>query len=139
MAFSYTVTVFRRNLQSQFQVGGQGYRWLDKVKLEMHLACIAEAPSRSGTLKASHRSFIRGINQWACVADIVNTADHAEWVHEGVKGRIYPEDAEYLWVPIARGAAWRVHRSSVKGQAANNWMERACSAVAMGHGAVPYG
>ena len=57
------------------------------------IACVAAAPSRSGTLKAGHRSFIRGINQWACQADIVNIAEHSEWVHEGVPGRIYPDTA----------------------------------------------
>ena len=139
MAFAYKTTIYKRNLQAQFQVGGQGYRWLDRVKLAMHRAAVAGAPMRAGTIKRSHNSYIRGINQWACAATISNSAPHAEFVHEGTTGPITPTDAPYLRVPIARGATRRFNASSVRGQAANPWLARACGRVAARRGAVPIG
>lgn len=140
MTYSYSVTVYRRNLQAQFQVGGQGYRWLDKVRLAMHRGCVREASEirRTGVLAASHNSSIRGINQWACRAEVENTAEHALWVHQGTKGYIYPTDAEALWVPVAPYSNRRRWKDRVDGQTANPWMDRACTAVAIRNGAVPY-
>lgn len=135
MAYAYRVTVYRANLARQFQPGGQGGRWLDRLRLAMHRACVAEAPVRSGDIKRSHDSFMRGINQYASRATIWNTSEHAEWVHEGVAGRIFP-DGDFLWVPIRRGSAARVKRTSVRGQAANPWMDRACQSIARRNGAV---
>jgi len=136
MAFAYRVTVYRANLQRQFQKGGQGGIWLDKLRLAMHRACVREAPSRSGDLKGSHESFLSGARGggYRAEATIWNTAEHAEWVHEGVAGRIFPH-GDYLWVPRRRGSTARVKRTSVKGQAANPWMDRACQRVARRNGA----
>lgn len=131
-------TVYRRNIASQFQRTGQGYRWLDRVRLSMHRACENAAPTRSGELRSSHRSRIRGLNQYAAFAEIENTAEHASWVHDGTTGPILPH-GDYLWVPRARGSIWRVRRESVAGQRANPWLDRACARVAMSRGAVPVG
>ena len=139
MPLAYQVTVYKTQLQRQFQSGGQGYRWLDKVKLQMHRACVAGAPSRSGQLKASHRSFIRGINQWACRAEIINTAEHALWVHEGTTTPITPESAAYMLVPVAPGATRRFRAKEVRGQRANPWMDDACTRIGILHGDVAIG
>ncbi len=140
MAFSYRTTVYRRNLQAQFQSGGQGYRWLDKVRLQMHRAAVAGSPVRSGEIKASHRSFISGINQWACRAEIANDADHADYVHEGTLSRPpRPVDGPYMRVPIAPGATRRFNARAVRGQAPNPWLDRACASVARRHGGIPVG
>lgn len=139
MAQAYRVTVYRRNLSAQFQRGGQGFRWLDRVRLAMHRGCEREAATtvgvRSGELVRSHDSFIRGVNQYRADATIWNSADHAQFVHEGVPGRIFPH-GDFLWVPIRRGGASRTKRTSVKGQLANPWMDRACQRVAYRHGAI---
>lgn len=138
MAYAYKVTVYRRQVAALFQRGGQGYRWLDGVKRSMFNACVASAPVRSGTIKRSHRSDIRGLNQYACIATISNVAGHAEWVHEGVPGMIYP-DGDFLSVPIAPGSRRRFRAKAVRGQKANPWIARACSAIAISKGAVPRG
>lgn len=142
MAHSYRVTVYRNNLSAQFQPGGQGGRWLDRLRGAMHRACVREAPGnprpsrRPGPhLKDLHESFIRGKNQYAAEAVIWNRAEHAEWVHEGVPGRIFP-DGDTLWVPMRKTSAARTKRTSVRGQAANPWMDRACQGVARRNGAV---
>lgn len=142
MAYAYRVTVYRRNLSAQFQPHGQGGQWLDDLRRAMHRACVREAPGntrpsrRPGPhLRDQHDSFIRGVNQFRCEASIWNSAEHAEWVHGGVPGRIYPE-GDFLWVPMRRTSASRTKRTSVRGQKPNPWMDRACQRIAMANGAV---
>ena len=137
MPVTYTVTVLKSRIDSEFLPGGQGYRWMDRVKLAMHTAAVAAAPARSGVLKASHRSYARGYGGSRVDVQIVNTAEHAEWVHGGTD-EIYP-DGDFLWVPIYPGAVKRSKRAYVRGQKANPWLDRACTAIAMSEGAVVYG
>lgn len=140
MVRSYKVTIYRRNLSAQFQQGGQGYRWLDKVRLRMHRDAVNEAPSRSGALKAAHRSHIRGLNQYACQAEISNVAAHADWVHDGTHdvAPITPTGNKPMRLPPGGGYGW-TRAWSVAGQDANSWLDRACTKAAMRYGAVPYG
>jgi len=148
MALGYTVTVYRKNLSAQFQPGGQGYRWLDRVRLRMHRDAVNEAPARSGGLARSHRSSIRGLNQYACRATITNVAEHAEWVHGGTEGA--SADGGFMVLPpggpgrntVSRYAGQSFGKKrvrSVAGQDANPWLDRACTKAAMRYGAVPYG
>lgn len=79
-----------------------------------------------------------------------NDAPHAEWVHNGVKGRIYPTSGRYLAVPVPVGTAVRratpnnrnrnlsldiparrgvILTESVRGQDANPWLREAGDAV----------
>lgn len=141
MSFSYSVTVYRRNLQAEFQVGGQGYTWMDKVRLEMHTRAKAAAAgfTRSGDILNSHRSYQRGINQWACRFEIINESDHAKYKHQGTYGPIVPTDSPFLWVPARPMGTWRIARASVNGQIGQPWLDNACTSVALGYGAVPYG
>lgn len=138
MAVGFKVTIYRRNLSAKFQSGGQGYRWLDKVKLAMHRTAVNEAPSRSGALKAGHRSTIRGLNQYACRAEISNVAEHSEWVHGGTYGPITALGDGPMKLPAGGGysarSAW-----AVAGQDPNPWLDRACTKVSIRFGAVPYG
>lgn len=140
MAASYTVDVYNLRIAADYLPGGQGYTWLDKVKLAMFTRSVAEAAkiSRTGTLMRSHGSAIFGYNQYRARATISNSAPHAEWVHEGTDGPIFPEDSDFLWVPIRKGGASRTKRAYVKGQAANRWMDRACTSVALAQGAFSY-
>lgn len=130
--------VYRREINAEFQAGGQGYRWLDMVKLAMFTRSVISSPVRSGEVKAGHRSEIRGLNQFSCIATIFNVAEHAEWVHEGTMGPIYPDDGPWLYLPAGNGFPKKRLRS-VAGQKANPWIDDACTAVAMGFGAMPVG
>jgi hypothetical protein len=135
-----SVQVYRSAIARDYQVGGQGYRWLDKVKLAMHTLAVQKASGfvRSGEILRGHRSEILGINQYSCYATIYNVAEHSEWVHGGTTGPIYPEEGVWLYLPPGNGFRKKRLRS-VAGQKANPWLEEACSAVAMGYGAIPIG
>lgn len=137
VAYSFT-QVLRKNLMAEYQVGGQGYRWMDRVRFAMHKEAevLAAGFTRSGEILRSHRSEVKGLNQWACGAIVYNTAEHALWKHNGTVGPIYP-DGRFLFIPAGYGHGAKRLRS-VRGQAGQPWLDDACSMVAMGYGAVRY-
>lgn len=77
---------------------------------------------------------------------VTNIARHAEWVHEGVKGRIHPRGSA-MAVPRFKGGAPRraggktfpvgpKHKlKSVRGQKANRFLDRAARKVLLRYGA----
>jgi hypothetical protein len=148
MAIRYDVTVYRLQLARMYQSGGEGYRWLDKVRLAMHRACERSAPSRTNTLVRAHRSSIRGTNQYAANAVVENNADHAEYVHFGTSGSFAPEDWIYLPAggpgrntvsPYAGQRFTKKRLRHVAGQEPNPWLDDACSRIARRNGAVTIG
>lgn len=139
MPVTYRVEVLHRNVARQFLRGGQGYRFMDKLRLAMHRACVKDAPSRTGTLKGAHRSHARGRNGYRTDVTIENIAGHALWVHDGTTGPIFPKTANFLLVPVAKGAKRRHRRGSVEGQSDNPWLDDACARVARTRGAIDVG
>lgn len=137
MARGYQVTVYRKNLSALYQLGGPGDRWAHRLAERMEAASIIEAPARSGEIKRSHSVRRRGINQWAAKYAVVNSAGHAEWVHDGTRSPILPVNAKRLKVPNRGGGGYRL-LPKVRGQAANPWLDRACARVARSAGAVPF-
>lgn len=136
MATTYSVRVYRNRIPPIFRAGGEGNRWMYRVSVAMMNEAILRAPVRSSVLKRSHSiSPARRANQYAATFEITNNAEHAEWVHDGVPGRIYPKNGRWLSVPSRRGSLSRVLRPSVAGQAANPWLDDACTAVAIRYGA----
>lgn len=141
----YTHTdVRRQNIKGFFLRGGQAERWMDRLRKNMHRLAVAEAPVRSGGLKAAHRSTTRGYNQYRTEVTVRNVSDHASYVHGGVPYGSKTRTADaihgnpWLYVPAWGGyAAFRAR--SVSGQAANPWLDRACARVAGSEGAVRIG
>lgn len=143
MPTTYTLDISRKNLTGQYRAGGQGRVWLDRVRLTMHRKAESMAPSRTGTLVSSHRSSIRGINQWRCIATIMNIAPHAGWVHGGTDG----SEGNPLMVlpaggpgrntvsPYAGSTFTRRKKRFVNGQEENPWLDDACTIIAMRFGA----
>lgn len=141
MATGYRVQVYRSNIARVMKVG-DGNRWIYRVSIEMMRAARAEAPSRTSALKRAHR-VTRGIgtNQYMARYHIVNDAEHAEWVHEGTSTIYSPKKMRVPRRPNPlRGAAlpnaMTRPRSEVRGQAANPWLDRACTRVSLRYGAV---
>lgn len=149
MATTYTVDIYRLQIARMYQVGGEGYRWLDRVRLAMHTACVNAAPSRTGTLKRAHRSSIRGTNQYKARAEVENIAQHAEWVHQGtdwiegvmrvprqrgpLRGAALPKRAVFYTNGKGKNA------TGVEGQTANPWMDEACTRIARRPGTISIG
>lgn len=140
MAAGYKVTVYYNNIAGLYRRGGPGGGWIYRVSSQMMAESRAEAPRRDGTLRRSHSIARDRIgNQYMQTYRIVNSAEHAEWVHQGTAGKgtgyIYPETASRLYIPAGNG-----HRSRrplrVKGQKPNPWLDRACTRVAARYGAV---
>ena len=136
------VQVHRRNIAAQFRSSGQGGRWLKALSYDMKGLAAAEAPKRSFKLAQSHYvSFRRGSNAYSAVTDVENRARHAEWVHEGTpagaktKTPYYIHGSPWLYLP-AWGEHGRKRLKAVSGQAANPWLERACSQIARSVGAI---
>lgn len=139
MVTGYRVRIDYGNIRGLFRAGGPGGKWIYRVSTQMVTAARAAAPARSGQLKAKHAIENRRGNQSHVKSyDIVNTAPHAEWVHGGVSGWIYPTRATRLVIPAGAGHG-RTFARRVKGQSANPWLDRACTAVAARYGAVPVG
>ena len=143
MTYTYHVTVYRQNLSAQFQPGGQGGRWLDRLRLAMHRACERKAPVRSGDILRSHRSSIHGVNQWRAEAIVSNISDHALFVHEGTHGSrstklmVLPPGGpgRNTVSPYAGQQFGKKRLKKVKGQQANPWIDDACQAIAFRNGA----
>lgn len=129
--------VYRQKLSAMYQTGGQADRWARRLAQRMEAAAIIMAPVRSGDLKRQHTVRRRGINQWAANYQVWNDSDHAQHVHFGTTGPIRPKTASKLRVPNRGGAGYRL-LPSVRGQKANPWLDRACSAVAGSAGAFEF-
>jgi hypothetical protein len=66
---------------------------------------ILYAPVRSGKLKGSIRgSRPKRTGVYTNASNVTANAGYALYVHDGVKGRIYPKKGKYLTVPIAQGS-----------------------------------
>lgn len=144
MPVTYRVEVLHRNVNRIFLRGGDGYRFMDRLRAAMHRRCEIEARSTMGnkapptdpewsrrpgpSIAQSHRSYARGRGGYRTDVRVENIAPHAPFVHGGTQGPIRPRGAA-LSTPY--GA-----KKSVRGQAANPWLERACVAVSRTRGAV---
>jgi hypothetical protein len=149
MPTTYRVQVYEANIQRMFLPMGSGYRWMDKVRLQMHRAAVSSAPSRSGALAAAHRSSILpGSNQYQVRMEITNVSDHAEFVHEGTNRR--PPGKLYAFGPGGPGRnTVSPHAGQhfgkfygtrgLAGQRPNQWLDKACTRIAVQHGGIVFG
>lgn len=130
------VTIYDTKVTGIFLPGGDGWHFMGLVGTEHLNQAIAFAPSRTGTLKASHypvpimTPYRAPGGAVGCRYTIRNDAPYADYVHGGTTGPIMGHRG-YLWVPQRRGSSWpRYLARSVAGQDANPWLEKA-AAVAL--------
>lgn len=143
MAVGFTVRIDRKALSGEFQTRGQAGRWIRMVGREMLALSKNQAPSRSGGLRRSH-GISRGRvgmgwgNQYAAAYNIYADAGHAEYVHQGTRSPITARGGGKM--RLSPGGGYGVlYRRSVRGQKANPWLDRACTAIAIRFGGVPIG
>lgn len=138
-AVAYRVTVYNSQIKRLFARGGDADDWIYRVSSQQIALARATAPSRTGTLRAAHR--IRrgsrvGSNQYQSRYIIENIAEHAEWVHDGTRPTITPDDKDFLSVPKRESPFRYKLKPSVSGQADQPWLDDACAEIAMRYGAI---
>ena len=129
--------IYRRNINAQFLPGGQAAGWMDRMGRQMMLACMREAPGRSGELRRAHR-WGRNKNPGGSryTFTVENVAEYAAWVHDGTITR--PPKAvgkKKMRIPASAGHP-AVYGAEFRGQRANPWLDQACSRIARRNGAV---
>lgn len=140
MAVGYSYQVYYRNIRGLYRRGGPGGGWIYRVSTQMMAEAKREAPARSGSLRRAHSiSRGRGVNQYAATYHVVNSSDHAAYVHFGTHFRPpRPRIKKAMVLPPGNGYG-RLVAKKVKGQDRNPWLDRACTRVAIRYGGVPVG
>lgn len=131
------VTIYDKQIADLFAPGHSAYRFGQRVSNQIKRTAERTAPRGSlprpgqKVLARSHNAYSRGgraslQSRWV----ISNTARHAEWVHEGTTGPITPKASSHL---VFRAGGKRgnnlVRVTSVAGQKANPWLQRAANIV----------
>ena len=107
-------------LASTSSPGGDLFKYLARVNRLAFTIAVANAPSRTGSLKSSHvNAGVRKVGMWSAVGTINVTAEHAPWVHDGTTGPIRARRHRFMSLPARRGVSTRILRRTVRGQSAN--------------------
>jgi hypothetical protein len=144
MAARFKVTIYEPKLEEEFTSAGQVGRWASRVQREIAAESKVEAPKRTTELAASiHAAGALKVGRFALRRIIAADAGHAEFVHEGTSGPIFPKHGRFLLVPanpgdlpMRQGGTNLVERESVRGQTANPFMTRAARTVLLRHGVI---
>lgn len=148
MRVTHRVEVDRKAIASLFGQYGAGGRWIRALAFDMKVLAAGMSPQRSTELARSHKvTFERGANQFRATAVVWNTAEHAEYVHEGrpsirVSGKkrmILPPGGPSVINSTSKHAGKRFPKKALKkvaAQAPNPWLDNACSVIARAQGAV---
>lgn len=134
MAEPFIVTVYDVKLSALFSAMGEVGKPMTRLQREVFAAAVAEAPSRSGELKAAHvNRGSRKAGPYRTRGFIENRSRHAGYVHEGTNGPIFPVRHQNLHLKPGNGHGFKSKRW-VSGQRANPWMTRAARTVLSRHG-----
>lgn len=130
MADVFKVVVYDIEISALFDAMGEVGKPMTRLQREVFMEAIAMAPARSGAIKRGHvNRGARKAGPYRIRGHIENHADHAEYVHEGTSGPIFPTGgAAEFRLPPGGGYGWR-RAESVSGQRANPWMMRAARTV----------
>jgi hypothetical protein len=119
------VTVFESQLNAQFAITGDVGAFMSRFRTIANNSAKALIPARTGELRRAQRGNIvpRSATRTVNVT-LYNNARHAEWVHGGTVGPIRPKRGRYMILPPGGGHG-RVFATSVRGQAAQEWLPKA--------------
>jgi hypothetical protein len=119
------VVVYDSKITAMNAPSGMVYRYADHKAEAVLVAAKAFAPKRTGRLAGGIRKDVRQTSRDRVVGRVRSTARHSQWVHGGTTGPITPKNGPYMRVPAFIGAAYRVNRVAVRGQAANPFLDEA--------------
>lgn len=145
MAKNFSVRVFDGAINAMFNPGGEAHSETGKIVRDIRLQAIAAAPVRSGELKRGHRANVTPGNfRKKVTGQVYNVAKHAVFVVLGTGGpgriitssrpggyllvRLRPH-SWYRWGWARPGMRNGVPRDYVRGQRANDYIERAANRV----------
>lgn len=133
------VIIYEGRIAGLFNPGASGDAFMRSFLRQTHTRALSTVPRRSNALAASHRTLgpvRRG--RYGLRGQVVATAEHAAWVHDGTTGPIRPRSARYLRIPyqgqsmiyanprrpseFGNGA---IYVRSVKGQESQPWLDNA--------------
>jgi hypothetical protein len=123
---SVRVQVYDSRLQTLFEPGGSVHRWTRDLTIRVMDRAVRLCPKRTLHLAESHDHSV-GTNRLGTFGYVSNHAEYARFVHEGTRDYITPTHGRYLVVRPAPHSFYARYtkRSSVRGQHAQPWMERA--------------
>jgi hypothetical protein len=116
------MVVYDSKITAMSAPGGMVHTYADWKCETVLVAAKALAPKRSGRLAGGIRKDVRQTSRDRVVGRVRATARHSQWVHEGTRTPIVPVNGPYMRVPAFIGAAYRVNRVMVRGQAANPFL-----------------
>lgn len=130
---AYRVEVFESEIQGMFAMSGEVGREAQFTAREITVAAEAIVPRgavpRGDTLSGQHRTrFVPASFGYGFRFYVENTSGHAEWVHEGVDGIIYPW-GKVLVLHLPGGS---VKARFVRGQGSQPWLREAAEGVLFG-------
>jgi hypothetical protein len=143
VATRYRVKVYDSQIASLFSPGQPAWeehrKLMEKIRRRSRAIAPRRGAGRGRQIYASHYVNMIRQGRYGARGYVGNTAPHAAWVHDGVKGRIRPTRGpdSRLVVPKIRGS-YRFTGTlskafypakSVAGQRANPWMSRAARQV----------
>lgn len=142
----YDVHVGRAAIDSLFLGTGDTAQFGQRLARRIGVGATLGAPKRSGILATSHST-----TGWLKEGPfhgrtkVINTAKYAAAVHDGVPGSIFPKRGKWLVIKVGYHAAGftngrkgrvrgktetgKIWKTSVRGQRANPWLQRAADAV----------
>lgn len=130
---AYVVKVNNGTISRMVRVG-EGNRWTKKKAERIEAVARRIVPKRTRTLERSHRTTQNRnrLGQFQTGFSITANARHAAWVHGGTQGPIRSRSGKKMPVGFVHptfGYRGVVYRSTVAGQRANPWLERAAHIV----------
>lgn len=123
MPATVRVVVYDSRINAMALPGGQVYRFIRKKANWAQIFSKMEAPKRTGRLASSIRVRMEPRAHGNVVGYVTAETYYATWVHEGTRSPIFPH-GDFLWVPKFPHSTLRVHRESVRGQSANDFLFR---------------
>lgn len=112
-------------IQGHFEPGGAVHGNANRVGLAIVAAAKAEAPVRTGVLRGSVRRIgVGAMGSLSYIITVTASAQHAPFVLFGTHTPITPFRSKFLSVPRFKGSPRRVGRQYVRGQEANDFLNR---------------
>ena len=125
-----SVLVYHNQIDAMNMPRGMVYRYVQDKGRRTTVIAKAIAPVRKGTLRAGIGTAQPRFSRNSVRLGASSRAAHSRYVIEGTGPMIFVDTTKngFFWLPRSRGSAFRMrYRHDIRGQQANNFLERALS------------